>query len=295
MAAGGFHLLVACCCFRTVCCKGVIELTNATFDAQVQSQSQVPWFVKFYAPWCGHCKQLAPAWDQLAQHLDDKVNVAQVDATQYGDLANAWGVQGFPTLLFIASGKVYTYKGPRTVAALEDWAQDGWKSADGERLPSLSNVVLLNSENFNASVSSGHACVVLFYVAWCDHCRKLFPHYEALADRLSSSVKIAKLNAEKDQELSEAFVSRGFPTIKFIGSGMIHEYDGERNVDAMETWVRDLELQARPPALQQILNLLPQKVLMPTAFSLGGVFSMALWCLLERLLGQKGRGSRKSD
>ena len=60
---------------------GVIVLTEETFDKSLQNISK-PWFVKIYAPWCGHCKRLAPTWDDLASELQGKVNVAKVDATK---------------------------------------------------------------------------------------------------------------------------------------------------------------------------------------------------------------------
>jgi protein disulfide-isomerase-like protein len=59
-------------------------------------------FVKFYAPWCGHCKSLAPVWDKLEETFEghDKVIVSSVDATSEGELAKKHGVRGYPTILW---------------------------------------------------------------------------------------------------------------------------------------------------------------------------------------------------
>jgi protein disulfide-isomerase-like protein len=71
-------------------------------------------FIKFYAPWCGHCKRLAPIWSMLAQDFkgSKQVGVASVDCTQHGDLCNTQGVRGYPTLKVFHKGKaVDTYQG----------------------------------------------------------------------------------------------------------------------------------------------------------------------------------------
>merc|ERR1711881_462160 len=92
-------------------------------------------FVEFYAPWCGHCKQLAPIWDELGEKYKDHPNIviAKSDATanEFADIE----VQGFPTLKFFPDGerKVEDYSGGRT---LEDFVKflepEGGESFEGE-------------------------------------------------------------------------------------------------------------------------------------------------------------------
>jgi len=105
------------------------------FDTKVANGTQGLWFVKFYAPWCGHCKQLEPVWAELATRLKGAAHVAKVDATKERWLADQWDIEGFPTLKLIAEGHSYTYIGPRRVEVLEAWARGGWRSTEPELLP----------------------------------------------------------------------------------------------------------------------------------------------------------------
>lgn len=61
--------------------KDVIVLTDDNFDETVMKDNS-PWFIEFYAPWCGHCQRLAPEWAALATTLKGEVKVAKVDATE---------------------------------------------------------------------------------------------------------------------------------------------------------------------------------------------------------------------
>ena len=63
-------------------------------------------FVKFYAPWCGHCKRLAPTWEELAKSQKGTVRVAKMDctATDNKQFCRDMGVRGYPTLKFFPNG-----------------------------------------------------------------------------------------------------------------------------------------------------------------------------------------------
>jgi len=96
-------------------------VVGKTFDEQVLKSGKNV-FVEFYAPWCGHCKSLAPTWDELgAAYKGTDVVVAKIDATaNYVD--SAYGVTGFPTLiLFKQDGTWEKYNGPRELDELKSF------------------------------------------------------------------------------------------------------------------------------------------------------------------------------
>ena len=71
----------------------MVSLNNENFDESIASYpNENGWFVKFFAPWCGHCKHLAPTWTEFAEEWTNEVNVGEVDCTQYWDICNKHGV-----------------------------------------------------------------------------------------------------------------------------------------------------------------------------------------------------------
>jgi len=108
-------------------CEGdVVELDESNFEKLTQlntGSTTGDWFIKFYAPWCGHCKRLAPTWEEVATELKGEVNVAKVDVTQNRALGKQYGIKGFPTLLLFRRGKMVKYSGARSKDALVNWAK----------------------------------------------------------------------------------------------------------------------------------------------------------------------------
>lgn len=82
-----------------------IHVTDAAFEKSVL-QSDLPVIVDFWAPWCGPCRMVAPTLDKLAKEYEGKLLVAKVNTDENPQWAQQYGVQGIPTMLFVAGGKV---------------------------------------------------------------------------------------------------------------------------------------------------------------------------------------------
>jgi thioredoxin 1 len=82
-----------------------IHVTDAAFEKAVL-QSQLPVIVDFWAPWCGPCRMVAPILEKIAKEYAGKLVVSKVNTDENGEWATKFGVQGIPTMLFVAGGKI---------------------------------------------------------------------------------------------------------------------------------------------------------------------------------------------
>jgi len=128
-----------------------LELTDASFEAAKKEHAHL--LVLFYAPWCGHCRQLMPDFERAAVTLKSGtpvVQLAQVDATAETDLAEQYQIRGYPTLKFLTEGKALDYTGGRTTESLVAWTM--------KKVGPAAHPV----ENVDAFVKENSICVIAF-------------------------------------------------------------------------------------------------------------------------------------
>ncbi|CAK1544427.1 unnamed protein product [Leptosia nina] len=246
----------------------VVQLTPSNFEKFVTNSEEV-WIVEFFAPWCGHCKNLVPEYKKAARALKGIVKVGAVDADQYKDLGQKYGVTGFPTIKIFTGSKHTPYQGQRTADAFVDAALKAAKDKAYENLgkkaggssSDKSDVITLTDSNFKEMVlDSEDMWLVEFYAPWCGHCKNLEPHWAKAATELKGKVKLGALDATVHQMMASRYQVQGYPTIKLFPSGKkssdsVEDYNGGRTSSDIVSWsLEKLAENVPPPDVLQIVD-----------------------------------------
>ncbi|XP_076437915.1 thioredoxin domain-containing protein 5-like [Babylonia areolata] len=226
-----------------------VELTDETFEESIQEGFH---FVKFYAPWCGHCKRLAPTWEQLAKSFagNSQVSVDKVDCTVSTKLCTDQGVRGYPTLILFNNGdKVDQYQGSRSHEDLKAFVSRKVSEASGSQEEKVTEeeeeeeekedlVVDLTDETFEEAISEG-VTFVKFFAPWCGHCKRLAPTWTELGQsNEDKEVTIARVDCTQHQSVCNSQSIRGYPTLAIFRNGQrVNDYKGQRDLESLQEFV----------------------------------------------------------
>ena len=228
--------------------SAVLDLIPSNFD-DVVLKSGKPTLVEFFAPWCGHCKNLAPVWEDLAHTFEfsKDVQIAKVDADAERELGKRFGVQGFPTLKWFdgKSDKPTDYKSGRDLDSLSNFITEKTGIKPRKKAAAPSRVVYLNDASFPKEIGKDKNILVAFTAPWCGHCKTLAPIWESLAEDFAGEehIVIAKVDAEAEnsKQITKEQKVTGYPTIKYFAKGETTalDYNGGRSEADFITFLND--------------------------------------------------------
>ncbi|KAH8669080.1 thioredoxin-like protein [Xylariales sp. PMI_506] len=220
----------------------LVQLYANTFDRVVVNSGK-PSFVDFYAPFCKHCKELDPIYEELAvKYQDEHITIAKIDSYTEKAIGERYEVQGWPTLYF--------FDGAGSPPVKFQWKRDmEWMSIFiDEQMSSLpahltnrppSAVVYLKADTFDSVVLySGKPAFVDFYAPFCKYCRELDPIFKDLAANYQGqNITVAKIDSHTQKVIGERYEVQSWPTLFF--------FDGTGGPPVKFQWKRDMEWMTR--------------------------------------------------
>uniref|UniRef100_A0A672F940 Protein disulfide-isomerase n=2 Tax=Salarias fasciatus TaxID=181472 RepID=A0A672F940_SALFA len=161
----------------------VLEFTDDDFDSRIGDHDLI--LVEFFAPWCGHCKRLAPEYEAAATRLKGTVALAKVDCTANSNVCSKYGVSGYPTLKIFRDGE-------------ESGPYDGPRSADGivsflKKQAGPASVELKTEADFDKFVADRDASVIGFFA---DDKSTAQAEFQKAASALRDNYRFAHTNSE---------------------------------------------------------------------------------------------------
>jgi protein disulfide-isomerase A1 len=207
---------------------GVLVLTTSNFEGVLKDNEFV--LVEYYAPWCGHCKALAPEYAKAAKTLKDEgsnIKLGKVDATIETKLAEQFEVRGYPTLKFFRSGKPIEYTGGRDAPSIISWLNK-------KTGPAAKEFTVV--EDVKSFQDSNNVVVLGFFKNLASDNAKVFFDVAGSMDDTPFGV-----TADKDIFKEYKMDKDGVVLLKKFDEGR-NDYDQEYDVKKLKTWVQSNSL-----------------------------------------------------
>ncbi|CAF2762598.1 unnamed protein product [Rotaria sp. Silwood2] len=228
----------------------IVHLDDVTFDAFIAENAQSPILTMFYAPWCGHCKNLKPELIKASVDLHDQESnaiIAAIDATKSPKLTKQYKIEGFPT-----NGKFAFDIHERTAEKLVQVLKDPKEPPppEPEWSEQETDVVHLNEENYKTILKKKKSALIMFYAPWCGHCKKAKPLFTSAAAKFTDNPKVmfSAVDCTKSQSICKEYEVQGYPTIKYFSFGkFIAEYESDRTEEAFVEFMTNPEEQMNKP------------------------------------------------
>lgn len=214
-----------------------VSLSQESFQKLV-TNTQDPWFVKFYAPWCHHCQALAPSWAQMAKELRGELNIGEVNCDVEVRLCKDVHVKAYPTIHFFRGGERVEYDGLRGLGDLVNYAKKALDVGKG-----VENV---DAATFKEMEQTEEVIFLYFY----DHATTSedFAALERLTLSLVGHAKLVKTNSTT---LAERFRISTWPRLLVSRDGRPSYYNAlspqdMRDFRALLSWMQSVWLPIVP-------------------------------------------------
>eukprot|EP00002_Diphylleia_rotans_P031473 TRINITY_DN6537_c0_g1_i2.p1 TRINITY_DN6537_c0_g1~~TRINITY_DN6537_c0_g1_i2.p1 ORF type:complete len:640 (-),score=159.51 TRINITY_DN6537_c0_g1_i2:151-2070(-) len=214
---------------------GVVELTQFNFDSSVINQEEKVWVVEFYAPWCGHCKQLAPEYKKAAQKIKGVVQIGAVDCDNKVNqqIAGRFGIRGFPTIkVFVPGNKnPIDYQGERTGDAII-------KFATGLIPSKVQNI--RNEGDLKKTIEESDKPTAILFTSKTETA----PLYKSLSLEYQKRMTFTEVR-KYATAVADAYGVTNFPTLLVSAPGQeITKYDGELKYEDLRNFLEKHALPA---------------------------------------------------
>lgn len=199
--------------------------------------------LKVYAPWCGHCKKLAPIYEDFAQKMQDEgrdLVLAELDGEANGIPFDGFDYTGFPTIFYLSPKSAEIQKvQARSLDALQRFVQKMQipSSKASQSKPSMESLLSQFRSEEPPSVQTSPVltvvlrnfievvfhqrrhCILMLHDKKCPHCKQMMPQLDAFAKELSDDVFVAKMDGKLNDLPVSGFKVKGYPTLFFIEAG----------------------------------------------------------------------------